>query len=391
MILVAKTLGIIAIVFIAVISFGGFFGLARTTINEMAGFEFQTINEKNYLKVENYVISSTENDSLDIKVTVDEDGIISLKGENKMQGIATYEVASVVLTKGEYEAVFDEEQPLDNEENRQKAKEENNEPIPYENREPTPKEIFESLYEKSTGKNRTERREYILKHMLQHFSFRELAEEFVEKQLEMKLRNLICRRMRLARKIALNDFNYFVTFTYDDEKHTEETFKKALSKCLSNLASRKDWKYAGVWERAPKTNRLHFHGIFNIPEGTMPGIMIEEDDYNFKLHRRKKTIGNSFFKGKFGRCEFDKISSYQDKGQVMCYLMKYIEKSGEKIVYSRGLARYILTQVYEGDVVCPFDEYETKYILYDNFVCWHEGEYIGEISKEIIEQMPKIV
>ena len=41
----------------------------------------------------------------------------------------------------------------------------------------------------------------------------------------------------------------------------------------------------------------------------------------------KKTIGNSFFKGKFGRCEFDKISSYQDKGQVMCYLMKYIEKT----------------------------------------------------------------
>ena len=105
MILVAKTLGIIAIVFIAVISFGSFFGLARTTINEMAGFEFQTINEKNYLKVENYVISSTENDSLDIKVTVDEDGIISLKGENKMQGIATYEVASVVLTKGDYEFV----------------------------------------------------------------------------------------------------------------------------------------------------------------------------------------------------------------------------------------------------------------------------------------------
>ena len=29
----------------------------------------------------------------------------SLKGENKMQGIATYEVASVVLTKGDYEFV----------------------------------------------------------------------------------------------------------------------------------------------------------------------------------------------------------------------------------------------------------------------------------------------
>jgi hypothetical protein len=197
--------------------------------------------------------------------------------------------------------------------------------------------------------------------------------------------------MRLARKIALNEFNYFVTFTYDDQKHTEETFRAKLRKCLSNLASRKDWKYAGVWERSPKQKRLHFHGIFYIPPGTMPGELFEEDDYNFKLHRRKKTVGNTFFKEKFGRCEFDKIRSYQDKGQVMCYLMKYIGKSGEKIVYSRGLARYIVAGVLDEDIVCAFDEYETKYLLFDKFICWHEGEYIGEIPREVIEKMPKVV
>ena len=288
------------------------------------------------------------------------------------------------------EPVFEEETEQDNGEDTEVEKVKENAPESFQNREQSLEELFEELYESSTKKKRSERREYIIKHMMNRFNFREVAEEFVDKHLDKKLRNLICRRMRLARKIALNEFNYFVTFTYDDQKHTEETFKNRLRKCLSNLASRKGWQYAGVWERAPKTQRLHFHGIFNIPEGTMPGIMIEEDDYNFKLHRRKKTIGNSYFKGKFGRCEFDKIS-YQDKGQVMCYLMKYIEKSGEKIVYSRGLARYILTQVFEGDIICPFDEYETKYILHDNFVCWQEGEYIGEISKEIIERMPKIV
>lgn len=101
----AKTFGIIAIVVLAVISFGSFFGLARATINEIAGFDFQTVNEKNYLKVEDYTITSTENENVDIKVTVDDDGIITLKGENKMQGVATHEVAIVVLQAGDYEFV----------------------------------------------------------------------------------------------------------------------------------------------------------------------------------------------------------------------------------------------------------------------------------------------
>ena len=26
----------------------------------------------------------------------------------------------------------------------------------------------------------------------------------------------------------MNEFNYFVTFTYDDKKHSEESFKKLL-------------------------------------------------------------------------------------------------------------------------------------------------------------------
>ena len=100
-----KALGIIAIVLLTIVTFGGFFALSRGTINEIAGFDFQTVNEKNYLKVEDYTITSTENENVDIKVTVDDDGIITLKGENKMQGVATHEVATVVLQAGDYEFV----------------------------------------------------------------------------------------------------------------------------------------------------------------------------------------------------------------------------------------------------------------------------------------------
>ena len=37
----------------------------------------------------------------------------------------------------------------------------------------------------------------------------------------------------------------------------------------------------GVWERSPKKQRLHFHGIFYIPEGSIPGELLPFKDYSF--------------------------------------------------------------------------------------------------------------
>lgn len=43
------------------------------------------------------------------------------------------------------------------------------------------------------------------------------------------------RRVRMTRKINLAEFNYFCTFTYDDKKHTEDTFKNKLRGCFKML------------------------------------------------------------------------------------------------------------------------------------------------------------
>ena len=230
-------------------------------------------------------------------------------------------------------------------------------------------ELFEELYRNSIGKKRSTQREYILKNILKHVNNIDIAEKFVDEKLEKKLRNLIVRRLRLWRKLSLNDFNYFVTFTYDDKLQSEESFKNRLRTCLSHYSNRRGWQYAGVWEGKAQDKRLHFHGIFNIPEGTMPGELIEKNDYSIRLHKRKKTTSNTFFEKKFGRCDFDRIETPVLKGEAMRYLIKYIEKTEEKIVYSRGLARYILSDVENEDVVCAYDEFETKYILYDDFNC----------------------
>lgn len=90
------------------------------------------------------------------------------------------------------------------------------------------------------------------------------------------------RRIRMIRKAYLAGINYFCTFTYDDKKHTEESFRKGLQTCLRNLCYRKQWKYMGVWERSPQMQRLHFHGLFAIPENKMVGMLFEKTDFSLK-------------------------------------------------------------------------------------------------------------
>ena len=172
---------------------------------------------------------------------------------------------------------------------------------PTTNRLMTKKELFEELYARYQSLPRYKRKAAILKRMRPYFPDAKAARLYVETNTWRKTRNLIARRVRMTRKINLQTFNYFVTFTYNSELHTEESFRKKLKNCLSHFCTRKGWKYVGVWERSPEKKRLHFHGIFHIPDGTMPGMMLEVADYNFKAHRRVVTHQNSYFNEEFGR------------------------------------------------------------------------------------------
>ncbi len=256
-------------------------------------------------------------------------------------------------------------------------------------RQMTKKELFEELYEKYQSLPRFKRKAAILKGMRPYFQDAESAKTYVEVNLRRKVRNLISRRTRMVRKINLQEFGFFVTFTYDSALHTEESFKKGLKTCLRNFANRKGWKFVGVWERSPKKKRLHFHGLFYIPEGTLPGKMLDVEDYNFNARKRQITHQNTYFNERFGRSDFEPIEDRQRLGGAIAYIVKYIEKTGEKIVYSRGLPQFFLSDVMEEDIVCPFGVEDQKLLLYDDFGCWDEGEYKGKASKEVIAKMPK--
>ena len=253
----------------------------------------------------------------------------------------------------------------------------------------TKKELFNELYAKYIDSTRKQRKKLIINEMLPYFETLEYCENYVQIQMERKQRNLICRRVRMVRKANLVNFNYFCTFTYDSKLHTEQTFKKKLSKVLQNFATRKEWKYMGVWERAPETKRLHFHGLFEIPNGTMPGELLERSDYSFSSHRRTITIQNTYFNERFGRSDFQTIDTHQDMMKEISYICKYLEKTEEKIVYSKGLYQYFVSDIMDEDIVCTIGQEDKKLLLFDDFNCWDEGVLMGKVSPEVISQMRK--
>ena len=253
----------------------------------------------------------------------------------------------------------------------------------------TKKELFDQLYAEHRKLPKYKLKAFLLRSMLPYFQSEEQARVYVETNYCRKQRNLIARRVRMVRKANLQTFNYFVTFTYDSKKHTEESFKKGLRSCLSTFAKRRGWKYMGVWERSPQKQRLHFHGIFYIPNDTLPGELLPFKDYSTTSHSMQITWQSLYFNERFGRSDFKELEDPSLMGLAMAYLMKYIGKSGEKIVYSKGLPQYFISDIMDDDIICRIGVEDKKLLLTDTFACWNEGEYIGPVSKETIAQMPK--
>ena len=255
-------------------------------------------------------------------------------------------------------------------------------------RKTTRKELFNELYKKYIDLPRGERHYKIMEEMEAYFDTVEQLKWYVDLGFERKYRNLVARRIRMVRKARMAQFNYFVTFTYSDEKQTEESFKKGLQTCFRNLVYRNGWKYMGVWERSPEKHRLHFHGLFAVAPENMIGTLNEVTDYNTVTHQMQTILQNDYFAKRFGRNDFKELNPFI-LGDSIAYLMKYIEKTGEKIVYSKGLYQFFISDIMDEDIVCPTGQEGKKLLLFDDFKCWDEGVYMGRVCPEVIEQMRK--
>lgn len=262
--------------------------------------------------------------------------------------------------------------------------------IPVYVRGLTHRQIFNELYKDCRGMSKEQRVQYLTDNLLPYFPTEQATVKFIEENLVRKKRNSIVRRIGINRKVFLNPFNYFVTFTYADDKHTEQSFKRKLKTMLSHNANRKGWSYLGVWERSPSTDRLHFHALMNIPEGTLQGNFEKVKDYSTTNHKMQVTVQNTYFAERFGRNDFRELNFPNARQQAISYITKYLEKSGERISCSKGLCKYIQSDIMEEDILCEYGLEGTKVILADDFTCIVNGKGMGKANDpRVLSQMPK--
>lgn len=259
---------------------------------------------------------------------------------------------------------------------------------------PTPEQInlkekFESVYAESKKLPYKQRDAFINKQLSETILDETERKEFITENKDRKKRNLSKRYSLLWRKVRLQQWNWFVTLTFDSAKHTAESFKTKLKDTLKKLVMRKGWKYIGVWEHGSNTERLHFHGIFVIPDGQMIGEIEQVSDYSTKRKRRRTKLQNTYFYKRFGLNEFEEISP-RDVDHSAKYLIKYLDKDCNRLCQGGDVKPYFLSDVMDEDIVMPFGAEGKKAILADDFTCIDEDGVIrGKVSPEVIEQMPK--
>ena len=261
---------------------------------------------------------------------------------------------------------------------------------PLSEQETEQREQFEAAYKESQQLPKKERKAYMRKAMEDVIPDRKQRKTYVERHNERKQTNAIRRKARLSKKVNLQrEWNFFCTFTFSDILHTEESFRKSLRNTFKHLVARKGWKHIGVWERGGKTGRLHFHGIFYIPPGGMVGELTETHDYSTKDHCMQTAHQNTYFLERYGRNDFQALGSPMEVQHSLGYLMKYIEKSGERLIYGGKLPTYFVSDIMDADILCPCGIDDRKAVLADDFTCIKNGEVMGKVSKGVIAKMPK--
>ena len=129
----------------------------------------------------------------------------------------------------------------------------------------------------------------------------------------------------------------------------------------------------------------------NIPNGTMPGKLVKVEDYDNRAKKMRKTNQNTFFSKKFGRNDFELLpNNAQSKAMAIRYITKYLGKSKGKIVYSRGLPMYVISDINREDVLAnSISDFGEKLVLYDKFDCFNVGEYLGSIDSDVKKTLRK--
>ena len=238
---------------------------------------------------------------------------------------------------------------------------------------------FEGYFNKGLRDKKVDKplSDFIREGILAEYPEEEDVDTLIADGVKRKINNMYNRKKRFRRKAYLNRWNYFVTFTYDVDKHTADEFKEKLRKTLSNFHSRRGWRYMGVFERGEETGHLHFHALVYIPDGEMPGKLVEKEEYSTKRHCMEKRIENTFFARRYGINDFQPLNAVAVRyGKSIDYCLKYIGKTGERIVYSRGIPTEICKHLTGDDIITEMIDFYGKYVLFDDVIEYDEEENV---------------
>ena len=234
-------------------------------------------------------------------------------------------------------------------------------------------ELFNVYYleAQKNGVSRSEIVEYISSCFMRDLDISEwLSNNEIEELLKNKKRNDHKRKKRYLNKLFLVDWNYYVTFTYDDQKETRESFSSRLKKTFSNFKTRHNWLVMAIPEEGEETGRLHYHCFLYIPEGEMVGNLFLQKKYSNKKRRMITWTDNSYFSERFGQSVWKAINRNDLRGNSLkSYLVKYLSKSGNKFFYSRGIPTELDMIIdTDTDVFCTYNNYGLKVLLFDYLI-----------------------
>lgn len=151
-----------------------------------------------------------------------------------------------------------------------------------------------------------------------------------------------------------NDFDFFVTITFDGNKVDRYNANSVLRKLQNALKDYRrfydsDFAYVLVPERHAD-GAIHFHGLFKIGRTDLV-------ERHFDVKRRCVYYRIEFFYRRLGRFRMDKIAT--NAIYVSAYITKYITKENERIFYrrylcSKGLKSGDVVVNVSGDDAIPF-------------------------------------
>ena len=109
-----------------------------------------------------------------------------------------------------------------------------------------------------------------------------------------------------------------------------------------------------------------------------------------KDNRRQTASQNTYFLERYGRNDFQKLVLPHRSRRLSRLSQKYIEKSGERLVYGGKLPAYFESDVLDEDIIVPYGIDDRKAVLADDFLCMVEGADYGQSKPGSIEKMPKV-